>query len=97
MIRCALDRTQIIDGSISVGISSSSFKCSISRFTITLFFQIVIGQALKDQARADFLLNKNFNILGPSQKESLNPKKSTGLVLGSDPITISKRSLYIFQ
>ena len=56
----------------------------------------MIGQALKDQARANFLLNKNFNILGPSQKESLNPKKSTGLVLGSDPITISKRSLYIF-
>ena len=97
MIRCALDRTQIIDGSIFVGISSSSFKCSISRFTITLFFQIVIGQALKDQARADFLLNKNFNILGPSQKVCLNPKKLTGLVLGSDPITISKSSLYIFQ
>ena len=97
MIRCALDRTQIIDGSIFVGISSSSFKCSISRFTITLFFQIVIGQALKDQARADFLLNKNFNILGPSQKESLNPKKLTGLVLGLDPIIISKISLYIFQ
>ena len=57
----------------------------------------MIGQALKDQARANFLLNKNFNILGPSQKESLNPKKSTGLVLGSDPITISKISLYIFQ